>query len=153
MKPTRFATLCVALGLFSFLTLNSRAAVYNDASNDLFDNGFANLDITGVEVTNNGVNLVIAVTTRAFDTLTKYLIWIDTPSNANAAAGSNGWGRPANMASGEGADFFIGSWVDATPNNVQLWNLNGTSWAGPAGYTTVNSGNTVTFTIPLSAVS
>ena len=151
MKQTRFATLCVALGLASFLTLNSRAAVYNDASNDTFTNGDANLDITSVEVTNGGVNLVIAVTTRGFASWTKYLIWIDTPAKANAAANSNGWGRPANMASGEGADFFIGSWVDATPNNVQFWDWNGTSWGGPASYTTVNSGNTVTFTIPLSA--
>ncbi|NBT90213.1 MAG: hypothetical protein EBT50_05185 [Verrucomicrobia bacterium] len=142
----------MALGFGSFLNLNTQAATYTDASNDLFDNGLANLDITSVEVTNSGVNLVIAVTTRGFQTWTKYLIWIDTPANANAAANSNGWGRPASMATGEGADFFIGSWVDATPNNVQLWSFNGTSWIGPSSYTTVISGNTVTFTLPLSAL-
>ena len=152
MKTTRLATLCVALGFGSFLNLNTQAATYTDASNDLFDNGLANLDITSVEVTNSGVNLVIAVTTRGFQTWTKYLIWIDTPANANAAANSNGWGRPASMATGGGADFFIGSWVDATPNNVQLWSFNGTSWIGPSSYTTVISGNTVTFTLPLSAL-
>ena len=151
MKQTRFATLCVALGLASFLTLNSRAAVYNDASNDLFDNGFSNLDITGVEVTNNGVNLFIAVTTRGFQTWTKYLIWIDTPTKANAPANNNnGWTRPVTLASGESADFFFGSWVNASNNNVQVWEY-GTSWnQDPAQLSNSVSGNTVTFTIPLS---
>jgi hypothetical protein len=153
MKSTRLATWCVALGVASFLSLNARAAVYSDPSNDLFDNGLANLDITGVEVTNDGVNLVIAVTTRGFATWTKYLIWIDTPAKANAAANSNGWGRPASMATGEGADFFIGSWVDATPGNAQLWEF-ASAWNqhSSSPLTNLISGNTVTFTIPLSTL-
>ena len=153
MKSTRLATLCAALGLASFLSLHARAAVYSDPSNDLFDNGFANLDITSVEVTNNGANLVISVTTRGFATWTKYLIWIDTPSKANAAANSNGWGRPASMAAGEGADFFIGSWVDATPGNAQLWEFASTwNQHSSSPLTNLISGNTVTFTIPLSTL-
>ena len=152
MKSTRLATLCAALGLFSVLSVSSRADIYNDATNDLFDNGFSNLDITSVEVTNNATTITFKVTTRAFQNWTKYLIWIDTPGRTNAPANNNGWGRPANLAGGEGADFFIGSWVDATTNNIQLWNWNGTLWAGPASYTTVNSGNTVSYTIPLSTL-
>ena len=153
MKSTRFATLCVAIGLASFLSLDGRAAVYGDASNDLFDNGLANLDITSVEVTNNGVNLVIAVTTRGFASWTKYLIWIDTPAKANAAANLNGWGRPANMATGQGSDFFIGSWVDATPGNAQLWEFTSVwNQHSSSPLTNLISGNTVTFTIPLGTL-
>ncbi|MFM8654480.1 MAG: hypothetical protein ACKODZ_07110, partial [Verrucomicrobiota bacterium] len=111
------------------------------------------MDITSVEVTNNGVNLVVAVNTRGFATWTKYLIWIDTPTKANAAANSNGWGRPASMATGEGADFFVGSWVDATPGNAQLWEFAST-WGqhSSSPLTNLISGNTVTFTIPLSTL-
>jgi len=153
MKSTRLATLCAALGLASFFNLNLQAAVYNDASNDLGNNGLANLDITSVEVTNDSVNLVIAVTTRSFATWTKYLIWIDTPAKANAAANSNGWGRPASMATGEGADFFVGSWVDATPGNAQLWEFT-SAWNehSTSPLTNLIAGNTVTFTIPLSTL-
>ena len=82
MNSTRFATLCVALGLAAFLTLNSHAAVYNDASNDLFDNGFDNLDITSIEVTNSATTITFKVTTRGFQNWTKYMIWLDTPSKA-----------------------------------------------------------------------
>ena len=135
------------------LPINSHAVVFSDANNDTFTNGDANLDIASVEVTNDGVNLVIAVTTRGFATWTKYLIWIDTPDKANAPSNSNGWGRPASMAAGEGADFFIGSWVDATPGNAQLWEY-ATSWNqhSSSPLTNLISGNTVTFTIPLSTL-
>jgi hypothetical protein len=153
MKSTRFATLCAAIGLVSILSFDSRAAVYSDPSNDLFDTSLSNLDITGVEVTNNGVNLSIAVTTRGFATWTKYLIWIDTPGKVNAASNSNGWGRPAAMVAGEGADFFIGSWVDATPGNAQLWEF-ASAWNqhSSSPLTNLVAGNTVTFTIPLSTL-
>jgi hypothetical protein len=153
MRSNRLAILCAALGLASFLTPNSHAAVYNDASNDLGNNGLANLDITSVEVTNDSVNLIISVTTRSSANWTKYLIWIDTPTKANAAANSNGWGRPASMAAGEGADFFVGSWVDATPGNAQLWEFAST-WGqhSTSPLTNLISGNTVTFTIPLSTL-
>ena len=153
MKSARFATLCAAIGLVSILSFDSRAAVYSDPSNDLFDNGLSNLDITGVEITNNGVNLVIAVTTRGFQNWTKYFVWIDTPAKANAAANSHPWARPANLASGEGSDFFIGAWVDAANNNSQLWEYT-TSWSTHATspLSSVVTGNTVTFTIPLSTL-
>ena len=144
MKSTHFATLCVVVGLVSFLSLNAGAAIYGDASNDTFTNGDANLDITSIEVTNSGVNLVIAVSTRGFASWTKYLIWIDTPAKANAASGSNGWGRPASMAAGEGADFFIGSWVDATPGNAQLWEFTSTwNQHSSSPLTNLISGNTI----------
>ena len=149
----RFAILCAAFGLALFLNLNASAAIYNDASNDTASNGDANLDITSVEVTNSGVNLVIAVTTRGFATWTKYLIWIDTPAKANATANSNGWNRPASMAAGEGADFFVGSWINATPANAQLWDFT-SAWNqhSSSPLTNQTSGNTVAFTIPLSTL-
>ncbi|NCY22829.1 hypothetical protein EBX31_12845, partial [bacterium] len=154
MKITRLATLCVALVLAPFLNLNTQAATYTDASNDLFDNGFANLDITSVEVTNSGVNLVIAVTTRQFQNWTKYLIWIDTPAKANAPSNSNSWNRPANLAAGEGGDIFIGSWVDQANNNVAFHEYGGApaGWSQTATLSNAQSGNTVTFTIPLNAL-
>ena len=154
MNSTRFATLCVALGLAAFLTLNSHAAVYNDASNDLFDNGFDNLDITSIEVTNSATTITFKVTTRGFQNWTKYMIWLDTPSKANAASNNHGWGRTRiNLASGEGADFFIGSWVDAPSGNAQVWEYNST-WnqhsSSPLSNTV--SGNTVSFNVPLNTL-
>ena len=42
------------------------AGVYTDATFDLFDNGFDNLDISSVSVTDNGTDITFSVTTRGF---------------------------------------------------------------------------------------
>jgi hypothetical protein len=149
MKRHRLAALLPALTLF--LSPASPGATFADAGADLFNNGLTNLDITSVEVTNDATNLSIAVSTSSFQNWTKYLIWIDTPAAGDAPAASNPWNRPASLAAGSGSNFFIGSWVDSATNNAQLWSFSG-SWSQTSTFTNAVSGNTVTFTIPLSSL-
>ena len=154
MKSTRFATLCVALGLVSFLTLNSRAAVYNDASNDLFDNGFSNLDITSVEVTNTATAITIAVTVRGFQNWTKYLIGIRTAAASVSSTTGNAWGR--NGTYSEGINFQIASWVDGG-GGVQFVRFTGGAWdwsstSGAAIDMTQSGSNKISWTVSLASL-
>ena len=83
MKSTLLVT-AVAASLASVAAADS----YTDASNDLFDNGFDNLDITGVSMSDDGVNLSVAVTTRGFQNWTKYMMYFNT---TGAGTSSNAW--------------------------------------------------------------
>ena len=123
------------------------SAQYSDSTFDLFDNGFDNLDITGVNVSDDGSNLSIAVTTRGFQTWTKYMMYFNT---SNAGTTSNGWGRPVNLTSN--IDYYVGSWVDAASDNVQFWSWGGSSWGQTGTLTNSVSGNTVTFTFSLASL-
>ena len=96
--------------------------VYNDAQNDLFDNGFANLDIASVTVTNTATDITFSVATRGFANWTKYLFFIN--SGGPNQTGTNGWNRPVDL-NGQTIDHFIGSWVDAPASNAQLWSFSG----------------------------
>jgi hypothetical protein len=119
---------------------------YTDASLDLFDNGFDNLDITGVNMSDDGVNLTIAVTTRGFQNWTKYMMYFNT---TGAGTTSNGWGRPVNLTSN--IDYYIGSWVDAPSDNAQFWSWSG-AWNQTGTLTNSVSGNTVSFTMSLASL-
>ena len=133
------ASLCVAAA--------ANAGVYSDAAFDLFDNGFDNLDISSVSVSDDGVNLSISVTTRGFQNWTKYMMYFDT-----AAAGgttSNGWNRPVNLTSS--IEYYVGSWVDAPSDNAQFWAYAG-SWNQSATLSNSVSGNTVSFVISLASM-
>ena len=123
------------------------AALYTDSSNDLFDNGFANLDIESVNMTDDGTTLTIAVTTRGFQNWTKYMMYFDT---AAGGTNTNGWGRPVNLTSD--IERYIGSWVDAPSNNAQFWSWGGSGWNQDATLTNSVSGNTVTWTVSLAAL-
>lgn len=120
---------------------------YSDSTFDLFDNGFANLDITGVSITNDATNLSIAVTTREFANWTKYLIFLNT---ADGGTGTNGWGRPVDL-SGAQIDYYIGSWVDAPSDNAQFWSY-GSQWNLGSTLSNSVSGNTVTWTVSLASL-
>ena len=133
--------------LTALIASGANAAVYNDSSFDLFDNGFDNLDITGVNVSDDGTNLSIAVTTRGFQSWTKYMMYFDTASGGTT---SNGWGRPVNLTSN--IDHYVGSWVDAPSDNVQFWSFAGGNWNQTGTLTNSVSGNTVTFTISLASL-
>ena len=111
--PNPFVVLCVALGIASFLNFSAQARVYSDASSDLFDNGFANLDITSVEVTNDASNITFTVTTRGYADWTKYLIGIRTAAASSSSTTGNAWSRPATYA--EGINFQIAASVSASP--------------------------------------
>ncbi|MEY3021639.1 MAG: hypothetical protein RIS86_837 [Planctomycetota bacterium] len=119
---------------------------YNDASLDLFDNGFDNLDIGLVTMSDDGVNLTISVETRGFQNWTKYMIYLDTAAGGTT---SNAWGRPVNLTSE--IEHYIGSWVDAPSDNAQLWSWGG-SWNQTGTLTNTVSGNVVSWTMSLASL-
>lgn len=145
MKQSILVT-AVAAALASVASADS----YTDSSFDLFDNGFDNLDITGVNVTDDGSNMTISITTRGFQTWTKYMMYFDTPGGSGTA--SNAWSRPVNLTSN--IDYYIGSWVDAASNNSQLVTWTGSAWNwGSEQYLTNSvSGNTVSWTFSLASM-
>ncbi len=110
---------------------HTRLDVFADSSNDLFDNGFANLDITQVAVgqfwTGDHVELDIAVTTRGMSDWTKYLLFFDTQVGGLA---SNPWNRPINT--GGGVDAFVGGWIDSGGGD-QYWSAGESGWNGAGG--------------------
>ncbi len=126
------------------------ADVYNDASNDLFDNGFGNLDITSVSVSNTATDVTIAITTRDFASWTKYMVFIRANGNGD---GSNAWNRPVNQSGGN-ANHFLGSWVDQNSNNAQnvAFNGGGWDWGNSQTFSNSVSGNTVSLTVSLASL-
>jgi hypothetical protein len=141
-----------ALALIAVGAIASTAAAdtYSDASLDLFDNGFDNLDITSVDMSDDGAILVVSVTTRGFQNWTKYMMYFDTAAGGTT---SNAWSRPVDLA-GREIEHYIGSWVDASPNNAQFVSWTGSAWNwGSEQYLTNSvSGNTVTWQISLASL-
>jgi len=146
----KHSLLSVAMLVASLSTSAAFADVYTDSEFDMFDNGFYNLDISSVVVSDDGVNLSIAVTTRGFETWTKYMMYFDT---AAGGTGSNAWSRPVDLG-GAQIEYYLGSWVDQASNNTQLVSWNGSNWAwGSEMYlSNSRSGNTVTWTMSLAAL-
>ena len=155
MNSSRFATLCVVLGFVAFFANSSQARVYSDASNDLFDNGFANLDITSVEVSNDSSNVTFTVTTRGFSDWTKYLIGIRTAAAAISSTTGNAWSRPASYS--EGINFQIATWVNTTSPTAQFVGYSAGAWnwgsASTASLDLSQTGsNKVSWTVPLASL-
>jgi hypothetical protein len=138
------------LGSIAALAVASSALAgvsYVDEVNDLFDNGFTNLDISSVNVTNDAENVFITVSTVGFQNWTKYMMYFDTGAGGTV---SNGWNRPVILS--REIDRYIGSWVDQPNSNAQLWDWNGGAWN--LGSTVDNDQsmvgmNMVTFTVSL----
>ena len=125
--------------------------VYTDATNDL-DSAVNNdnLNFTGAEVTNDGATISFTINILSDIQSTdwgKYMIGID--SVAGGDTNGNAWARPIAMSSG--MDYWFGGWVDATPDNIQLWYYNG-AWTNTAVYTSTINPNSVVYTVPLSAL-
>ena len=142
MKRSLLVT-AVAASLASVAAADS----YSDASNDLFDNGLDNLDITGVSMSDDGSNLTLAITTRGFQTWTKYMMYFNT---TGAGTTSNAWARPVNLTSN--IDYYVGSWVDASTDNAQFWSWGSGAWGQTGTLTNAVSGNTVTFTFSMASL-
>jgi hypothetical protein len=123
---------------------------YSDPTSDLFDNGFTNLDISSVQMSNDASNLYISVTTVAFQNWTKYMFFFDTGVGGTS---TNGWGRPVDLAGVE-IDFFLGSWVDQPTDNSQFvsWTGSEWDWGNVMMSTNVVNENTVSWTIPLASM-
>jgi hypothetical protein len=145
MKRTLLVT-AVAATLASVASADS----YMDSTFDLFDNGFDNLDITGVDMSDDGVNMTISITTRGYQSWTKYMMYFNTTAGGTT---SNAWSRPVNLSGAE-IDYYIGSWVDASPNNSQLVTWTGAAWNWGSEQYLTNSvaGNTVSWTFSLASM-
>jgi MYXO-CTERM domain-containing protein len=142
--------LITAVGV-ALLSTAAHADIYSDATFDLFDNGFDNLDISSVSVSDDGVNLSIAVTTRGFANWTKYMMYFDTQPTGGTS--TNAWSRPVNL-SGASIEYYMGSWVDQPSSNSQFVTWTGSAWNwGSESYLTNSvSGNTVTWQISLASM-
>ena len=132
------------------LSASASASVYTDATADLFDNGMPNLDIASVEMTDNGVDLTISVTTASYANWTKYMIMFNTVAGG---ATSNAWSRPIDLAGTE-IEYFLGSWVDASPGNSQFvaYESGAWNWGAASTFTNSVSGNTVSWTVSLASL-
>jgi len=125
--------------------------VYTDPTNDLdaaVNND--NLNFTGAEVTNDLVNISFEISLVGDIQAVnwgKYMIGID--SIAGGDTNGNAWVRPISMSSG--MDYWFGGWVDATPDNIQLWYYNG-AWTNTAVYTSTINPNSVVYSVPLAAL-
>ena len=126
--------------------------VYTDPTNDLdaaVNND--NLNFTGAEVTNNPANISFEIKLVGDIQTTdwgKYMIGID--SVVGGDTNGNAWARPISMSSG--MDYWFGGWVDATPDNIQLWKYDNDVWTNIAVYTSTINPNSVVYSVPLSSL-
>ena len=146
-----FASLTSLASASGFGT-QSAGQLFQDTQNDLFDNGLGNLDITSVWVENTATDITFSVTTREFQSWTKYMIFLET--TIGGGTGTNAWSRPIDL-SGAQIDYFVGSWVDAPSNNSQFVanNFLGWDWTSATTFSNVQSGNTVSWTLSLASMN
>jgi len=84
-------------------------ALYTDPEGDIAT-GNPNLDITLVEITDNGTDLVVRLTVANLDAdWGKYLFFMDA-WDGGSPDNDNPWGR--NISGTAGMDIFVGSWID-----------------------------------------
>jgi hypothetical protein len=145
MKSTRFATLCVALGLASFLNITTRAEVYNDATGEAgggpnnISTAGGTLDFVSAEVTHDATDVTFKLTVNGNITTPdwgNFMIGIATGkggSTGNTKTG-NGWNRPINLDAGAngGMTHWIGSWVSGGGGS-QVWSYSAGAWSQLAG--------------------
>lgn len=119
------------------------ATNYPDAVGDTFLGGGSQwMDIGGVSVTDDGVNLFITIQTGAYNNndggqnWAKYLVWFDLDGVGSGNAG-NGWGR--NINTNRASDYYVGTWVDgggggevyrATGSGTGDWSRTDATWDG-----------------------
>lgn len=141
--------LTASLLLASTATLSS-AAVFSDTVGDNFD-GNAHMDITSVEVTNTASDITFTITVNGSLTTDwgKYPIGISTGSGGDTALVGNPWNRAINMADGMNA--WVGTWVNGGGGS-EGWTYSGGAWTKNGNGTANVSGNTATYTLPLSVL-
>jgi hypothetical protein len=129
-------------------------ATFFDTVGDNFD-GNTNMDITSVDVTDDGSNITFKITLNGSianpSDWGKYVIGINT-NNATGDFGSpvgNPWGR--NIAMADGTDAWIGSWVDSG-GGFQPWTYSGGSWTQNGSGGPVLAANMTTITTSLASL-
>jgi len=156
MSLLRVLSRTAALLAFAFFAANSPAigATFFDSTGENFD-GNAHLDISSVQVTDDGTNITFKINVSAASITSpdwgKYQIGIDTGSGTgdpNTPVG-NPWGR--NIAMANKMDAWIGSWVDSG-GGFQPWVYSGGSWSQNGTGAPVLSGNSTTITTSLASL-
>ena len=158
MKQTRLATLCVALGLASFLTPYCQSATFTDATGEAtLNSAGGTADIVSMEVTDTASDVIFVLKVNGNTTTTdwaNFMIGIATTKSAGST-NSNGWNRPIRMnvvtnATNYGMTHWIGSWVNSGGGS-QLWTYGTTNWSGPASLTSYailgTNQSTVSYTV------
>ena len=98
--------LCVVTSLVTSVAM---ADMYYDPTGDIAT-GNPNLDITQVEVTDNGLDLFVSMTLADLDAdWGNYLLFINLPGYSGSGDNDNPWGR--NISGLAGANYFMGSWL------------------------------------------
>ncbi len=150
---TRTTLSALFLGAATF----ANATTYTDSSNDLFDNGFAHLDITSMAVTNTATDISFQFSLRGSPVATdwgKYMVIID--SRAGGDITSNGWARLISQTTG--ADSWLGGWVDSGNGlenrtwNGSGWQLDGATYNSTPGLSVSKDATSVTFTTTLASL-
>ena len=116
--------------------------MFMDATNDLFDNGFTNLDIMNVELTNDDTWLYISVQLNAnLDDTNwgKYAVGINN-NMGGPESNSNAWGR--NIDWMRGITHWSATWADDGGTGVggEIYEFDGAGWT-LTGATYNGSGN------------
>ena len=118
------------LVLSSLVTTVAMGDIYVDPVGDIAT-GNANLDITQVEVSDNGVDLFITVSLAALDSeWGKYMMFIDA-WDGGSGDNDNPWSR--NVSGLGGTDIFLGSWLDGGGGVVDQYYNAGGWWDGSQG--------------------
>lgn len=129
-------------------------SVYSDATGDLFDNGFTNLDIVSVEMSNDDTWLYISVQLGADLDATnwgKYALGINNMQGGPEVNG-NAWGR--NIDWMRGITHWTATWADDGGSGVggeiyhwdgAGWVLDGATWAGATNIYGDGSGHAAGF--------
>jgi hypothetical protein len=162
---TRFSLTAASAALMVAGALNAvPGVVYNDAANDIAS-GIATaggtLDLLSMEVSHTATDIVFSLTVNGSVNTTdwgKFMIGISSPGGGIKTASGNGWGRPINMSSGGGMNYWIGSWVDggngaeSYENTLSGWNRTGATWASNFAGSITSGGSNVTITVARSAI-
>lgn len=146
------------MGMLAIVALATNAptfgATFFDSTGENFD-GNAHMDISSVDVTDDGSNITFKVNVSAASITSpadwgKYVIGINT-NNLTGDFGApvgNPWGR--NIAMAGGTDAWIGSWVDGG-GGFQPWTFAG-SWTQNGSGSVTLSGNSTSITTSLASL-
>ena len=105
MKP-HFIAMFTVTSLVASVALGD---IYVDPTGDIAT-GNPNLDITQVEITDNGEDLFVSMTVADLDAdWGNYLLFTSLPGEPGSGDNDNPWGR--NISGLADANFFTGSWL------------------------------------------
>ncbi len=108
------------------------ATVYSDTVGDVAAAiGASNLDITQVEITDDGTNITFSIQLNGdldVDVWGKYALGINNGSGLDDAG--NPWGRNIDWGSGQEITHWVASWADDGGSGIgaQVWSYDGGAW-------------------------